>query len=158
MARRSKSKRHNKGLLAIAIFKLAKGAILLAVTAGVLTLLHKDVAGTIEHWIDLLRIDPDNRYIAAVLERLQLIHNREIKQLGFLTGFYAALFTTEGVGLFLEKHWAEWLTIVATGLFIPVELYELWKEPTAVKTALLIGNIAVVGFLIYLVRKKQETC
>ena len=118
------SKHHSRArrvLFAIAIFKWTKGAILLAVAAGAISLFHKDIQAHVEHWVTACRIDPDNRYIAAGLEKLDLVHTRELKQLSFLSAFYAAIFLTEGTGLALRKRWAEYLTIVATGLLIPTE-------------------------------------
>ena len=132
-----------------------KGAILLAVAAGAISLFHKDVQTQVEHWISACRIDPDNRYIAAGLEKLDLIHTRELKELSFLSAFYAAIFLTEGTGLALRKRWAEYLTIVATGLFIPIEIYELWKTPTVLKGGLLLANVAIVAFLIWIVRSER---
>src|SRR3954449_1129360 len=109
--------RGRRALFAIAIFKWTKGAILLAVAVGAINLFHKDVETQVEHWISACRIDPDNRYIAAALEKLDLVNTRELKELSFLSAFYAAIFLTEGTGLALRKGWAEYLTIVATGLF-----------------------------------------
>jgi hypothetical protein len=37
----------------------------------------------------------------------------------------------EGVGLWLRKRWAEWLTVIATSLLVPLELYELVRRATA---------------------------
>ena len=62
---------------------------------------------------------------------------------------------TEGTGLALRKRWAEYLTIIATGLLIPLEIYELWKTASVLKGALLIGNVAIVLFLIWIVRSKE---
>ena len=148
--------RGERALFGIALFKFAKGALLLAVTIGAISLFHKDVQSHAEHWIDVLRIDPDNRYIAAGLEKLNLVHTRELKELSFLTAFYAALFLTEGIGLALRKRWAEYFTIIATGLLIPVEVYELCKSVSVIKGLLLAGNVAVVAFLIYMVRRKES--
>ncbi len=157
MAAQSRSRKGGGGaLLAIAIFKWTKGAILLAMTFGAISLFGKDVGAQAEHWLDLARIDPDNRYIAAMLQRLDVVHTHELKELTFLTGFYAALFLTEGTGLALRKRWAEYLTIVATGLFIPLEIYELWKQVTMVRGLLLSVNVAVLVFLIWVVRIKQS--
>ncbi len=156
MARTAKAKKRNKGLLAIAIFKFIKGTALLFVTLSALNLLHKNLAAEVTRWIDMVRIDPDNQYIAAVLEKLRFIHTQELKELSALTFFYAALFLTEGVGLALEKFWAEWLTIIATGLFIPVEICELCHEPTWMKAALLLINILIVAFLIFLARNRTR--
>jgi hypothetical protein len=70
----AKKRSHSHGggaLLAIAVFKFVKGAVLLALAFGALSFLHKDVASEVEHWIDQLRIDPDNQFIGALLSRLQ---------------------------------------------------------------------------------------
>jgi uncharacterized membrane protein (DUF2068 family) len=43
----------------------------------------------------------------------------KIKQLGIGSMIHAGLFLTEGIGLWLEKRWAEWLTAIITGLLDP---------------------------------------
>jgi len=62
-ARRPANGNNPKTLLAIAVFKLVKGVLLVTVGIGALRLLHKDVAQTVLHWVDVLRVDPDNRFI-----------------------------------------------------------------------------------------------
>lgn len=156
-AHRRSPSRSDATLLAIAVFKFVKGAVLLALTCGAMSLFHKDVAAHVEHWFDQLRIDPDNRYIGALLTKLQLVHTKELKELSALGASYSALFLTEGTGLLFRQRWAEWLTIVATTSFIPLEVYELVKEFTAVRLLLLLGNCAIVVFLIYCVRQKQSS-
>ena len=151
--KRSQS-RGDGALLVIAVFKFIKGATLLALAFGALSFLHKDVASEVEHWIDQLRIDPDNRFIGELLSKLRLVHTKESKELSALGAGYAALFLTEGTGLLFRKRWAEWLTIVATSALMPFEAYELVKEFTAVRLLALLVNAAVVLYLIYLVRQK----
>ena len=68
---------------------------------------------------------------------------------------YAALFLTEGTGLLFRKRWAEWLTIVATSSLMPIELYELIKQFTAIRLFALLINAAVVLYLIYLLQQKE---
>ena len=155
MPAKQRSHRHGDGaLLAIAIFKFVKGALLLALAFGALTLLHKDVASEAEYWLDQLRIDPDNKFIGVLLTKLQLIHTKELKELSALGAAYAALFLTEGTGLLFRKRWAEWLTIIATSSLMPIEVYELVQKFTAVRLFALLVNAAVVLYLIYLVRQK----
>lgn len=139
----------------IAIFKFVKGAVLLALAFGALTFLHKDLASHVELWLDQLRIDPDNQFIGTLLTKLQLVHTKELKELSALGAGYAALFLTEGTGLLFRKRWAEWLTIVATSSLMPIELYELIKQFTAVRLLALVVNAGVVLYLIYLVRQKE---
>jgi uncharacterized membrane protein (DUF2068 family) len=157
-AQKNRSHRHGDGaLLAIAIFKFVKGAVLLALAFGALTFfLHKDVASEVEHWLDQLRIDPDNQFIGALLSKLQLVHSKELKELSALGAGYAALFLTEGTGLLFRKRWAEWLTIVATSSLMPFEVYELVQKFTVVRVIAILINAAVVLYLIYLVRQKQK--
>ena len=153
----TRKRSHSRGdglLLVIAVFKFVKGALLLALAFGALTLLHKDVAAHVERWLDQLRIDPDNQFIGTLLSKLQLVHTKELKELSALGAGYAALFLTEGTGLLFRKHWAEWLTIVATSSLMPFEVYELVKEFTALRLFALLVNAAVVLYLIYRVRQK----
>jgi uncharacterized membrane protein (DUF2068 family) len=145
----------DRALFAIALFKWAKGLMLLVVAAGAISLFHKDVQSQVESWINACRIDPENRYIAAGLEKLDLVHARQLKELSFLSAFYAAIFLTEGTGLALRKRWAEYLTIIATGLLIPLEIYELFKKPTVLRAVFLVANVAIVAFLVHLVRSKE---
>ena len=140
---------NDRTLRLIAFFKLAKGLVLLLLAVGTLRLLHKDVAEVLQRWLDMLRIDPGNKYAASLLSRAGLLDDKKLEVVSALTFGYAAIFLTEGVGLFLQKRWAEWLTVFATGSFIPLEVYEIFKHVSAVKIVLLVGNVAIVWYLIY---------
>ena len=155
-AKRRSHSHGDRALLVIAVFKFVKGAVLLALAFGALSLLHKDVALEVEHWLDQLRIDPDNEFIGALLGKLQLVHTKELKEISALGAGYAALFLIEGTGLLFRKRWAEWLTIVATSSLMPLEVYELIKEFTVVRLLVVLVNAAVVLFLIYRVRQKEK--
>jgi uncharacterized membrane protein (DUF2068 family) len=151
-----KRSRGDEALLVIAIFKFIKGALLLALACGALTMLHKDVASHVALWLDQLRIDPDNQVIGTLLSKLQLVHTKELKQLSALGLGYAGLFLTEGTGLLFRQRWAEWLTIIATSSLMPLEAYELIKELTAMRLLVLVASVAVVLFLIYRVRQNES--
>jgi predicted membrane protein DUF2127 len=66
----TKARQATATLLLIAIFKLLKGAALIAVAIGAMKLLHQDVAETVLHWISFLRVDPENKLIHGLLARL----------------------------------------------------------------------------------------
>lgn len=144
------------GLRIVAVFKFVKGVLLLILAAGLLKLVHKDVAALAEQLIDTLRADPDNRYLAALLHKLGLVDDRRLEQLSALTFGYAMLFLTEGTGLFLEKRWAEYLTVIATLSFIPIEIYELAHRFGLVKLLLLVVNIVIAVYLIHIVRTRAK--
>ena len=147
---------HSRGLWLIAAFKFFKGLALLAVGIGTLNLIHKDVAAQIEEWIELLQVDPQNHYIHRILEKLSKLDARRLTELSVGTFFYSALFLTEGIGLGLRKRWAEYLTIVSTSLFIPLEVYELAKRGTPMKGILLLVNAAIVAYLVKELRRNTR--
>ncbi|HKV39630.1 MAG TPA: DUF2127 domain-containing protein [Blastocatellia bacterium] len=140
--------REGKGLFLIAIFKLTKGVLLLLVAVGALTLLHKDLAETATHWIDVLRVDPNNKYIHRLLVKLGLVNARKLEEISAGTFFYSALLLTEGTGLLLRKRWAEYFTVIATASFIPMEVYELLRRVTFTRAFLIALNVAIVWYLI----------
>ena len=137
----------SRWILLIGAFKIVKGLLLVATGIGALRLLHKDVAQVIAHWIEVLRVDPDNRYIHALLTRALNISDRTLKEISAGTLTYAALFLTEGGGLLFRKRWAEYFTIIVTTSLLPIELYELIRHPTVAKTVVILVNLAIVAYL-----------
>ena len=62
---------------------------------------------------------------------------------------YAALQFVEGVGLWLMKRWGEYFAVVATSIFLPLEIYELTERVTWLRVVLFLVNLAAVVWLIY---------
>jgi len=148
---------HNGLLRLIAIFKLLKGALLIGVGLGALKLLHKDVGEVVEHWVELFRLDPNNQYINTALEKASSLTPGKIKELGLGSLVYAGLFLTEGIGLWLLKGWAEWLTVIITSSLVPFEIYEIFRHPTSVRIAVLAINVAIVAYLLYKIRTRLRS-
>jgi len=141
----------------IAAFKLLKGAVLLAVGIGALRLLHKDVAGLVDHWVNAFRVDPHNRYIHWLLAKLPMVDDRKLKELSVGTFIYSAIFLTEGTGLAFHKRWAEYFTTITTASFLPLEVYELFRHATVAKGVALLINLAVVVYLVRELRRYPKT-
>jgi len=146
----------DRWIVLIAVFKLAKGVLLIAAAIGVLRLLHKDVREVVQRWIDALRVDPDNRYIQALLLKVLTVNDRTLKEISAGTFCYAALFLTEGTGLFLRKRWAEYFTIIVTASFLPLEVYELIKHTSVAKVLVILLNLAIVAYLVVHVLKERK--
>jgi uncharacterized membrane protein (DUF2068 family) len=143
-------------LVLIAFFKLVKAVALIAVGIGALRFLHKDLAASVAHWVDVLRVDPDNRFIHPIIAKLFSVTPKQLKAVSAGTFFYAALLLTEGIGLLLRKHWAEYFTIITTGALMPLEIYELAKHVTTAKIIVLAINAAIVWYLIVRVRSRRR--
>jgi len=142
----SGSSKRNRILELIALFRLAKALLLILAGFGALELLHPGMAERVRDWLASLP------FAAAHQVRITPAH---IKLAAVAAFAYAALFITEGVGLWLEKTWAEYLTIVATTSFIPFEVWELIKKVTAVRAGVLAANIAIVAYLVALRRQDR---
>jgi len=144
-------------LFLIALFKLTKGVLLLIVGIGAHKLLHRDVAETVAHWVDILRVDPDNRYIHRLLSHVLAVTPAQLRAASVGTFVYAGLLLTEGIGLLLRKRWAEYFTIVTTAGLIPLEIYEIFHRLTTAKIVILAINVAIVVYLIARVRQGRHS-
>ena len=146
-------KEKHRGVWAIGILKLLKGALLLAVAAGGLSLFNKNAATEAQRWITYFHFDANGRYFQALLRRLASISPRNISLLSAATSVYAGLFITEGIGLMMQKRWAEYFTVIVTSSFIPLEVYELVQHFNLVKVLVILLNIAIVVYLVIRLKK-----
>ncbi len=140
----------------VAIFKLLKASFLIVAGVGILKLIHMDVARELDHWIAMLGLDPGSRYVNHVIQKVTRLSPNRIKELGLGSFIYAALFLTEGIGLWLLQRWAEWFTVIITSSLVPLEVYEIYRHPTPIKIVVLAINIAVVAYLLYRIAKEPR--
>ena len=154
MALRRSGAKRDPWIVLIGLFKLLKGISLLIVTVGLLRLLHKDVATAVQHWVEVLRVDPENRFIHRGLVRIFSVTPKQLRELSAGTFLYAAIFLTEGTGLLARKHWAEYMTLISTGLFIPLEVYEIYRHFTMVKLAVTVVNVLIVWYLAARIKRR----
>ena len=61
---------------------------------------------------------------------------------------YAALQVAEGIGLWSLKRWGEYVAVVGTSIFLPLEIHELTKNVTVLKVGALLVNLGLVVYLI----------
>ena len=147
---------HDKGLLLIGAFKLLEAAFFTAVGLGVLHFLHRDLGDAVLRWTTRLRIDPEGRMVNFLLDHVDSITEHRLKLIGAGTFLYAVIRITEGVGLVLEKVWAEYLTVGVTAAFLPWEMYEIVKDVDAIRIGLFVINLAVLGYLLWTLKRKRE--
>jgi uncharacterized membrane protein (DUF2068 family) len=146
---------HDRGLLLIGLFKLAKAIFFFGIGVGAIHLLHKDLEDEVMRLALKFRFDPESRFVSLLLNKVDLIDPHRLRQISVATFGYSALALTEGVGLLLEKVWAEYLTLILTVSFLPWELYELARRPDWFRLSLLLINLAVLWYLVWLLRRKK---
>ncbi|MEO6802285.1 MAG: DUF2127 domain-containing protein [Granulicella sp.] len=124
---------------------------------GALHFLHKDLGDGVLRLATALKFDPESRFVALVMDKVDLIDAHRLRQIGFATFAYSGVALTEGIGLIREKVWAEYLTLILTISFLPWELYELVRRPDWFRLGLLLINLAVLAYLVWLLRRKKHT-
>jgi uncharacterized membrane protein (DUF2068 family) len=127
----------------------------------------KTSAGTLLNRLDQVVGEPGRTggsgFFIKSLKKVSNLESSTVTKFLFIVVAYGLLEGVEGWGLWIEKRWAEYLTVVATAGLIPFEVHELAKEVTAVRVGALLLNIGVIVFLVRAKRlfgmsggKKQE--
>ena len=140
----------------IAVFKLVKAVLFVCAGIGLLHFLNKDIESKLIDLMDSLHVDSDNHLAKWCLDQAGKLTNTKIETLSAIAFFYAALFATEGTGLWLRKRWAEWFVVIVTASLLPLEGYEIWHKITVAKVALTAGNLIILGYLITVIRRNRR--
>jgi hypothetical protein len=143
-------------LRTIAVYKLGKVLLLLATAYGVLRLQDASLIARIYSWASALPSGLEQDFLLRGLAWFSGLSERRVQALGFVTLAYAAVFAVEGIGLWMRRRWAEWLTTVVTASLIPLEIWELLHKPSIGKAAVLIINAAIVAYLLWQLRSTRE--
>ena len=78
-----------------------------------------------------------------------------LREAGILSFLYAMVCVVEGTGLMLEKRWAEYFTVILTALGLPWEIYELAHKYSPYKVGLMVINVAVLVYLVWILKKRR---
>jgi uncharacterized membrane protein (DUF2068 family) len=148
---RAGGQRRDPLLLTIAVYKFLHALVFIAIGIGAHRLLHKDLADQIDLFARHLRFNPESRLVTFVLEKASLINDPVLRRIGLFAYCYAALTMVEGIGLYLEKAWGEYLTLAITASFLPWELLEIFRHITWIRVGLFIINICVFLYLLRVV-------
>jgi uncharacterized membrane protein (DUF2068 family) len=142
----------------VAGIEFAKGALVLAAGAGLLTLVHRDVRQVAEQLIHHLHLDPASRAPRIFIDLADRLTSGELWLLALGAAIYAAARLIEGYGLWRDRAWAEWLGAVWGLVYVPFELHALSTGITALRLTTLIVNLVVVWVLASaLARRSRES-
>ena len=141
----------------IALFKIAKGALLLVLGVSLLFLNARTRwMDAISNWIADEILLEHSRPVAFLLNKLQwVLAGGALRPTGLLALFYSAILFTEGIGVYMQQRWAELLMIFATAALIPIEVRHIVHRPGLVGALILLANCFIVWFL-YRVLKRDK--
>ncbi|MFC4532911.1 DUF2127 domain-containing protein [Sphaerisporangium dianthi] len=154
---RGKALRDATILRMLAVLRWGKGLLVLGAAFGIWRFrAHQDaISLAFDEDLPLLQPLADklgwNLEESGVVHTLRTVLSAETRtltwvMLGLLV--FGALLLTEGVGLWLLKRWGEYFAVVATSLFVPVEIYELVEKVTWLRVVILLINLAAVLYIL----------
>jgi uncharacterized membrane protein (DUF2068 family) len=146
------AKERDRILTMIALFKFLKGVTMIALGLGALRLIRSDFRDQANAMFEALGQSVDVVPVLKLLRQIGALAPNSLRLVGAGAFLYAALFITEGVGLWRQKRWAEYLTVVATASFIPFEIFEIIRRLTLPRVGALLVNVLVVMYLLYRIR------
>ncbi len=147
---------HRKGLRVVAVFEAFKGAIVLIVGFGLLSFLGRDAEVFAERLVNRLHLDPEHHYPAIFIQAAADLTNTRLWMIAGFAAVYATVRFFETYGLWHGRRWAEWFAALSGGIYIPIEIYELFRHATWLKAAALVINVIVVAYMVWLLTENRR--
>jgi uncharacterized membrane protein (DUF2068 family) len=145
------------GLRLIGLIKFGKAALLLATTYGLYKLLNPELVDRLHDWLNSLTDTFERRLLERSLDWIDSLGTARIHGILVVTCVYVVILLTEGVGLWLRKAWAEWLTVIASASLIPFELWHLFSGKSHNPMAVLAATVLNVVIVIYLAGQLRQS-
>ena len=123
---------------------------------GALRLIHKDIGDLLLRLAYHMRFNPESRFVNFVLDHAEFVTDKLLRRFSLALFAYAALGAAEGIGLYLEKAWGEYMTLIITASFLPWEIFEVLRRMTVMRSALLVVNILVFAYLLKVVVERVK--
>jgi uncharacterized membrane protein (DUF2068 family) len=144
-------------LRAVASLEFIKGVFVLLVGLTAILLVHKDAWVIAESLLALLHISTDRHSAQVFLDFADDITDARLWMAVRLAFAYSALRFVEGYGLWKQRTWAEWVAFGSGTLLIPLEIRELMRGITVLRSVVFVGNLAIVFYMLYLLRTGRLT-
>jgi uncharacterized membrane protein (DUF2068 family) len=154
---RGKALRSAFVLRALALERWVRGAVLILLAIAVFRLKSSQVSLQELFSRDLKALRPFFRQIhfnisdsATITSIEHVLHTKSstLTVVGFALLLYGLLQIAEGIGLWSLRRWGEYVAVVGTTLFIPLEVYEITEKATWLKVVVLAINVAAVVYLL----------
>ena len=145
-------RRQRRVLRTVAFVEVFKGIFVLLMGLSALTLVHRDVWLIAESLLALLHINSDRHVAMVFLDFADSVTDARLWAAAQIAFTYSALRFTEAYGLWKERAWAEWLAFISGTLLLPLEIRELSRGVTFLRSSLFVSNLAIVFYMLHLLR------
>lgn len=146
----------HKALRPIAAIEALKGVIVLIAGLGLLGFLDRNNEVFAEQIIRHLHLDPAQQYANRFIMTMAQQNDSQLMAWAGFAALYSALRFTEAYGLWFERRWAEWLAALSGGVYVPIELYEIFRRATWLKFGALVINLVIVGYMVWLLSEARR--
>ena len=140
--------RNIRGVRVVAVFEALKGALVVGAGLGLLSLVHHDLQAMAERLVRHSHLNPARHYPRIFIEAASHTNDSRLRSLAALAFLYAAVRFIEAYGLWQMRVWAEWFAIISGSLFLPVEVYEMFRRATWTRGIVLLINLFIVAYLV----------
>jgi uncharacterized membrane protein (DUF2068 family) len=134
----------------IILERAIRGSLVLILGIALLTR-STAVVNFVRGWVADLNVNPERRLIPRLLVTLLRpvgqFSTRTVVIIGIGALLFGLLELTEAVGLARRRRWAEYLTVIAGCIGIPLEVNEVMHRQTAIRIGILVINVAIVVYL-----------
>jgi uncharacterized membrane protein (DUF2068 family) len=151
----TKTEKQLAALRAIATFELAKGLVVLLAAVGALSLVHRDAWDVAGSFLHLLHIGRHHHYVAVFLKLADGVTDQKLWLVACGCVAYSTIRFIEAYGLWNARGWAEWFAFAAGAVYLPFEIYELIRKITTIRIGILLLNLIIVFYMLYLRREEH---
>src|SRR5580700_7564709 len=136
----------------VAAFELVKGLFVMLIGLSAILLVHKDAWVIAESLLALFHVSTDRHWAQVFLDFADNLTDARLWAAAELAFTYSALRFAEAYGLWKQRTWAEWLAFVSGTLLLPLEVRELMRGITIVRSVMFAANLGIVLYMFFLLR------
>jgi uncharacterized membrane protein (DUF2068 family) len=137
-------------LRTVAAFEAAKGVLVLALGLGLLRFVHRNLDDLADQIIRFLHASPGGHLSNLFIKAASHANDKSLWALAGAAMVYAIVRFAEAYGLWNDREWAEWFALLSGAMYLPWEMYSLMRHPLPVKWAILLANLAIVLYMLFL--------
>lgn len=146
----------DRGLRTVAVFEGIKGGVALFSGLIILFLIRKhDLPVVINDLVGSWHLRTDHPLLERLIALAGMVTPENMLLLSGLAVGYSVIRFAEAWGLWRSRVWAEWLGILSGGIYLPAEIYEIYRHPGVLPVVVFLVNVLIIAYLV-LVRLRGD--
>ncbi|WP_395740301.1 DUF2127 domain-containing protein [Prosthecobacter sp.] len=146
-----------KSLDVVAVLEAAKGIVVLLAGFGLLGLLHRDLHELSAQVVRQMHLNPARKYPHIFIDLMSSLNDQRLWMMAGMALLYSTIRLVEAYGLWKQRTWAEWLALVGGCIYLPLEVYGIYRKVTFVHVSALVVNLVIVLLMAKVLLQKRRT-